>query len=125
MIPKIQEKDQQTARELRDIILYEDILKNQKKILLYDTNGIQYKQVRLYLILMIAGTIAGYYLLEECKRKSLNLKVELDYTREGKMIKVCVGATLLFAFYLMLAKYRRLQRAVVEKVIYDTESAEF
>ena len=45
------------------MILYEDILRNQKRILIYETNGVEFRQASLYLIGVVAGSVLAYYLL--------------------------------------------------------------
>jgi hypothetical protein len=110
---------------LRDVILYEDILKNQKRILIYDTKGVQYKQVCLLVLGFIAGGSLFFYLVEKSKMKNLNIKVELDYTPPGKFVQNCLRCAFVVSLYAILVKYRRVQRLTIEKIVYDTEKEQF
>ena len=117
-------KSDKSAGDFRDAILFEDILKNQKRIILYNTNGIEYRRVRLYLIAMLGWALGSYFLIRWSKNNA-HVKVALDYETPGQVMQVVmvIGTALMI---LKVSKmYRRVQKMAVEKITYDTQKDKF
>lgn len=106
---KAQQVDEanKSKKEYRDAILFEEILRNEKIIPLYDCVGKVFRhELMKNIVYILFGAGAFYYFFSDPttkpKRKSFNCGISLAF----------VATRLLF--------YRRFQKSFVDKVVYDT-----
>lgn len=96
---------QKSAKELRDAILFEELLRKEVDIVLYDCKGTLFA-IRYFgnLFLIIFALCFGYYIYQ-------------DEVRPQKWPYYTICGLFIFG---RLARYRKFQKFFVEKVVYNT-----
>lgn len=114
----------QNTSQLRDAILFDEILNNQLNILIYDTEGRFYKSslTRLLLYLAVIGlSWASYYMMI----RDPKTEIIMNRTSQGELIRaihiLCSVGLLIYG----VVVYRRKVRLHVEKIVYSTSDETF
>ena len=100
-------EQQKTRKEYRDAILFEEILRTEKIINLYDCRGrVFWYEVLKNAVIIIASSAILYHFWT-------------DPDAKPKRRRFNVGVTIVFIITRFLT-YRRYQKSFVDKVMYDT-----
>ena len=116
---------ERSTKELRANILFEDLLKSEFQIPVYDTKGKPYTHMwmkNLFNIFFFGLTV---WFLKSFAESSPKNKVFLERTSGGKLFQSLLygfaGWFLVVGFF----RYVKFQRRFVQKIVYDTKSENF
>ena len=106
---------------MRAAILFEDLLKTEIDIAIYDTKGRPFAHAVLkwfWGMLSVGAVMWGFYALREYDPKN---GVLLDRTTEGKVVKYTMHGVAFVMFCVVCSRYLNFMKRYVERVMYNTE----
>jgi hypothetical protein len=112
---------EKSTYELRSAILFEDLLKTELQIAIYDTKGKPFTWQMLkfiYMLLTVGTSIWGIDLLIQADPRN---KVLLEKTFYGKVYKFVIYLLCTTLFLVAWGKHMAFKKRYVEKIIYDTQ----
>lgn len=112
---------EQTTKELRSAILFEDLLKSQIDILIYDTKGKPYAHFLLKILYIWLSLAASYWSIQAFRDYNPKNGVLLDRTTMGKIAKYTIYTCIGLMSIVSIFKYHNFRTKYVETIIYNTE----
>lgn len=116
---------EKSTYELRSAILFEDLLKSELTITIYDTLGkpFRWQMLKLiYMLLTVGTSLWGIDLLVQADPRN---KVLLEKTFYGKLYRFAIYFLCTGLFLVAWGKHMSFRKRYVEKIIYDTRKEEF
>jgi hypothetical protein len=116
---------EKSTYELRSAILFEDLLKSELTIVIYDTFGRPFRWQLLkfvYMLLTVGLALWGIDLLVQADPRN---KVLLEKTFYGKIYRWTIYLLCVVLFFRAWGRHMSFKKRFVDKIVYDTQKEEF